>query len=49
MLKRPKDIENLKNEINSIDAELIRYFGIVAVTSASNDRLLRIPKSLVVN
>lgn len=47
VLKRPRDIEHLKNEINSTDAELIKNFGIVAVTSVSNGRLLKMSKSLV--
>lgn len=45
MLKRTKDIEHLKNEINSTDAKLIKNFGTVAVMSVSNGRLLKMSKS----
>lgn len=47
MLKILKVIEHRKSKVNSSDAELIKHFGIVAVTSVSNDRLLKMSKSLV--
>lgn len=47
MLKRLKVIEHYNSEINSTDAELIKCFGIVAVTSVSNDRVLKMSKSFV--
>lgn len=45
VLKRPKDIEHLKNDINNTNAKLIKNFGIVALMSVSNGRLLKMSKS----
>lgn len=47
VLKRSRNIEHPKNEINSTVVKLIKNFEIVAVISVSNGKLLKMSKSLV--
>lgn len=46
VLKRLKVIQHCNNEINSSDAGFTKNFRVVAVVSASSDRLLKMCKSL---